>query len=122
MFEGWAFTKRFPSGIIWITIFLLFLYGQSQENCQKRTWAYRVGILIAGLLMGGSLFAGVFPIKRGHWTRVLDLRWTLHSTLIRSAHQATRFYHVMEEPPALVYVTDGGIEDATGLVELARRK
>jgi hypothetical protein len=40
---------------------------------------------------------------------------------VRSLHQALRFFYVGQKPPRMIYVTDGGVKDCTGLIQLLRR-
>jgi len=46
----------------------------------------------------------------------------LHWVPIRAFHLLTQFQHRAERPPSLVYVTDGGLLDNTGVMQLLRRR
>jgi len=50
------------------------------------------------------------------------LGWLMFSPQYRQFHQATMFHFQAEKPPGLLYVTDGGVQDCTGVVQLLRRR
>eukprot|EP00403_Amphidinium_massartii_P008608 CAMPEP_0178412400 /NCGR_PEP_ID=MMETSP0689_2-20121128/21997_1 /TAXON_ID=160604 /ORGANISM="Amphidinium massartii, Strain CS-259" /LENGTH=984 /DNA_ID=CAMNT_0020033649 /DNA_START=36 /DNA_END=2991 /DNA_ORIENTATION=+ len=51
-----------------------------------------------------------------------NLQCLLLSPMIRQLHQVTRFRFQGERPPGVLYVTDGGVEDCTGLIQLMQRR
>ncbi|CAE7366109.1 clpC [Symbiodinium natans] len=45
-----------------------------------------------------------------------------HSPLLRTLQQATRFYYQSPQPPGMVYISDGGVLENTGVLSLLRRR
>lgn len=81
-----------------------------RQCAQARQWY----LVWAGIL-GGSLILSFFA---GNGM----LEMFLHSPAIRHLHMALRYYHTAEKAPSLVYVTDGGVQDCTGVLQLLRRR
>lgn len=50
------------------------------------------------------------------------LRWLLYSPGIRQLHMITLYQNRDVHPPCRVYVTDGGVQDCTGIYQLVRRR
>merc|ERR1712054_604691 len=50
------------------------------------------------------------------------LRHVMYASVIRQIHQLTRHKFEDYKVPALVYVTDGGVNDCTTIVQLVRRR
>mmetsp|Transcript_10515 Transcript_10515/g.19044 ORF Transcript_10515/g.19044 Transcript_10515/m.19044 type:complete len:989 (+) Transcript_10515:131-3097(+) len=50
------------------------------------------------------------------------LQCLLLSPMLRQLHQVTRFRFLADEPPGMLYITDGGVEDCTGIIQLMRRQ
>eukprot|EP00933_Yihiella_yeosuensis_P036297 TRINITY_DN30042_c0_g1_i1.p1 TRINITY_DN30042_c0_g1~~TRINITY_DN30042_c0_g1_i1.p1 ORF type:complete len:254 (-),score=31.69 TRINITY_DN30042_c0_g1_i1:31-792(-) len=46
----------------------------------------------------------------------------MHSAAIRHLHMAMRYYHQADQPPSMLYVTDGGVQDCTGILQLLQRR
>jgi len=42
--------------------------------------------------------------------------------ILHQLHQLTRFYHCAERPPKMIYVSDGGAVDSSGVLQLLRRR
>lgn len=49
-------------------------------------------------------------------------KWIAIAPGLRHLHLATRYCHMSDKPPAAIYVTDGGVQDCTGLMQLMRRR
>jgi len=45
-----------------------------------------------------------------------------YDPLLRRIHEATRYHYRGTAPPSLLYVTDGGVQDCTAIVQLMRRR
>ncbi|CAE7221303.1 unnamed protein product, partial [Symbiodinium pilosum] len=92
-----------------MTSFVLAMEGP-QWCYQSELWYLVWGIIIA-FSVTLSFFAG---------SSLLEI--FLHSPAIRHLHMALRYYHTAEKAPSLIYVTDGGVQDCTGLLQLLRRR
>eukprot|EP00929_Paragymnodinium_shiwhaense_P058871 TRINITY_DN29491_c0_g1_i1.p1 TRINITY_DN29491_c0_g1~~TRINITY_DN29491_c0_g1_i1.p1 ORF type:complete len:952 (+),score=112.91 TRINITY_DN29491_c0_g1_i1:111-2966(+) len=81
------------------------------DRCRDVTIVVACAASIALLTFAGS-FYGFLP----------GFEVLLHGPGIRLIHQATQFYHQADRPPSLIYVTDGGLQDCCGLMQLMRRR
>eukprot|EP00929_Paragymnodinium_shiwhaense_P089057 TRINITY_DN49316_c0_g1_i2.p1 TRINITY_DN49316_c0_g1~~TRINITY_DN49316_c0_g1_i2.p1 ORF type:complete len:1033 (-),score=132.46 TRINITY_DN49316_c0_g1_i2:74-3172(-) len=81
------------------------------EPCEETMWLTTSAMIIVSLMFALSFYGFAS-----------GLEILLHCPGIRFIHQATRFYHQAEVPPRLVYVTDGGLQDCCGLMQLCQRK
>ncbi|CAJ1367655.1 unnamed protein product [Effrenium voratum] len=88
-----------------------FLLSSDTSKCQQSKSWYLVWALLLSSMISMSFFAG-----RG----MLEI--FLHSPAIRHLHMALRYYHIAEKGPSLMYVTDGGVQDCTGILQLLRRR
>jgi len=118
------FVYRLPSSILGIVFYGLLLiasrYGgdHPDEDAADTYGDCRVHnrLIVSSLLIGaGSFFVSFFGF-------LPCFKFLLHSPGIRQLHQATRYYHSASRPPNLIYVTDGGVQDCTGILQLIRRK
>ncbi|CAE7551176.1 unnamed protein product [Symbiodinium natans] len=75
----------------------------------------RAYFLVWAVILGGSLILSFFA---GYGM----FEMFLHSPAIRHLHMALRYYHTAGKAPSLVYVTDGGVQDCTGVLQLLRRR
>mmetsp|Transcript_48133 Transcript_48133/g.112561 ORF Transcript_48133/g.112561 Transcript_48133/m.112561 type:complete len:1004 (+) Transcript_48133:93-3104(+) len=51
-----------------------------------------------------------------------ELQCLLLSPMLRQLHQVSKFRAQADEPPGMLYITDGGVEDCTGIIQLMRRQ
>eukprot|EP00927_Polykrikos_kofoidii_P071449 TRINITY_DN67710_c0_g1_i1.p1 TRINITY_DN67710_c0_g1~~TRINITY_DN67710_c0_g1_i1.p1 ORF type:complete len:976 (+),score=101.91 TRINITY_DN67710_c0_g1_i1:204-3131(+) len=113
--EVYRFLLRAPSTITLMSVFLLLsncwrLLVQSEIRCTEARYRFTAALLMFAIIVFLSFFSFV---------PVLDIL-TL-SPLIRQIHQATRFFHVGNVPPRMLYITDGGVRDCTAVLQLLRR-
>jgi len=84
---------------------------ESKAVCTYISTLLRITLLLTGVVFFSSFF-GFLPF----------FKFLLYSPGIRQLHQAMRYYHSAPRPPNLVYVTDGGVQDCTGLLQLTKRR
>lgn len=103
---------RFPSFLISMTSYLLMLFGYLftvDTRCDRaRAW-FGSGVALLTFAYTLSFYGSTF--------RSLSV-----SPDLRLVHLATRAVEVSESPPAMIYVSDGGVQDCTGLLQLMRRR
>jgi len=106
---------RLPTVLLWELVYGLLLVSELVSyrygHCQWGKRCFLLGFGIAALMVVLSFFAFV-P----------QLDFLLHSQLIRTIHQVTGYYHKARWPPSLLYITDGMVEDNTGVMDLLRRR
>eukprot|EP00927_Polykrikos_kofoidii_P026154 TRINITY_DN23337_c0_g1_i1.p1 TRINITY_DN23337_c0_g1~~TRINITY_DN23337_c0_g1_i1.p1 ORF type:complete len:1193 (+),score=184.22 TRINITY_DN23337_c0_g1_i1:127-3705(+) len=117
--EVLSFLYGLPMLIVFEIIYGMMLVAVHMDNEEDQTKCHQAKILFEASL-AITLAAFVPSFFYGFMPSCAD--FILHSPVIRGIHRVTKFYHVAERPPSLLYVTDGGILDSTGLVELARRR
>eukprot|EP00928_Gymnodinium_smaydae_P037940 TRINITY_DN26273_c0_g7_i1.p1 TRINITY_DN26273_c0_g7~~TRINITY_DN26273_c0_g7_i1.p1 ORF type:complete len:1043 (-),score=80.19 TRINITY_DN26273_c0_g7_i1:49-3114(-) len=108
------FLHRVPGGIVLIIVFLLFSFGWSfalRGNVSRCRVCFSVAIYIFLSFVALS-FLSLLP----------GLDFLASSPVIRQIHQVTRHLYVGNVPPRMLYVTDGGAIDCTGLAQLFRRR
>jgi len=105
--------------VIGIIVYALFLvasrYDGSDMDVDSDCVIHERLMAIAILLSVGGFFISFFGF-------LPCFKFLLHSPGIRQMHQATRYYHSAARPPNLIYVTDGGVQDCTGILQLIRRR
>merc|ERR1719499_1381595 len=84
---------------------------KGQGHCDEVRWLTRaaVGLALSSFVLS---FFGFLPC----------FKFLLHQPSVRLLHQMMRYYHQAARPPNLVYVTDGGVQDCTGIMQLLRRR
>jgi len=107
---------RIPSAIFWVLFFLLLSFGygskdSSDPTCAVPKRAFTAAGVLFLVLMGASFLSSLSIFS------ILAL-----SPLTREIHQATRYMYIGNQPPRMIYVTDGGVKDCTGLVQLMHRR
>lgn len=88
-----------------------FLLSFNPSSCELSKYWYLVWASILVFSITVSFFASRGPLEI-----------FLHSPAIRHIHMALRYYHTAEKGPSLMYVTDGGVQDCTGVYQLLRRR
>lgn len=112
----WAL-HRLPSLILWFGFMFLLFTGWSlsmrsgNQDCPAAKAAVLTAVFVAVVTIGLSFFCFVEP---------LDV--LMFSPLIRQIHQASRYFFRGSKPPSLLYVSDGGVQDCTSIVQLMRRR
>mmetsp|Transcript_91848 Transcript_91848/g.285687 ORF Transcript_91848/g.285687 Transcript_91848/m.285687 type:complete len:457 (+) Transcript_91848:2-1372(+) len=112
--ESMHIVYRLPALIVAETFYVLLLFANNfamAQKCNPAAWLYFLALVVTLLSILLSLIA---------FLPCLDL--LLHSLIIRGIHLLARFYHRADVPPSLVYVTDGGLLDNTGVMQLMRRR
>uniref|UniRef100_A0A7S4QNG8 PNPLA domain-containing protein n=1 Tax=Alexandrium monilatum TaxID=311494 RepID=A0A7S4QNG8_9DINO len=106
---------RLPSVLLFEVVYGLLLLSEGTMHQLRQCVTGRVifyhGIALAVTMVALSFFA-FLP----------QLDFLLHSAVIRTIHQVTGYYHRGRSPPSLLYVTDGMVEDNTGVMDLLRRR
>lgn len=108
---------QLPALVLSELLFGLMLYAQvtsyapTQSKCLTPAGAFWASGVLVLLMLVGSFF--------GFISR---LRFLVHWPLVNYIHQLTRFSHCDLVPPRLLYIMDGGIMDATGVMQLVRRR
>jgi len=107
-------TMRMPSsifGVLFYLMLLLAVVSASERRCSSAGSMYTMASVFAACLILLSFYAFVDCFDP-----------LMHCLPIRGIHLLTRFYHRAERPPSLVCVTDGGLLDNTGVMQLLRRR
>jgi hypothetical protein len=81
------------------------------EDCEGAKATVMIAVLVVILCFMASFF-GFIP----------GLDCLAFSPLVREIHQITGFQFQGNRPPGLLYITDGGLQDCTCVVQLMRRK
>jgi len=104
---------------LWFAVYIMLNFSwhflrHADEDCPYVTAVYSTATVILGLTFAASFFS---------FLPCCELIQCLNmSPLIRQIHQATKFFYVGDEPPGMLYMTDGGIKDCTGIMQLLRRR
>merc|ERR1719401_1853934 len=85
---------------------------ETEEACELGRVLYLVALCIALSMYVLSFFSNLMS----------SFEQLSLSSFIRIVHQGTRFVYVGNQPPRMLYVTDGGVIDCTALVQLIRRR
>jgi len=91
--------------------------GVSTASFRAGSTLFRVGKFF--VLTAVMIFVALFALSFFGFTRCLD--FIAYSRCLRQMHQATGFYYI-GRPPSLLYVTDGGIQDCTAVLQLMQRR
>eukprot|EP00931_Biecheleriopsis_adriatica_P003985 TRINITY_DN105724_c0_g1_i1.p1 TRINITY_DN105724_c0_g1~~TRINITY_DN105724_c0_g1_i1.p1 ORF type:complete len:1073 (+),score=121.40 TRINITY_DN105724_c0_g1_i1:187-3219(+) len=94
-----------------VCYFTAYILSQRGNYCTQAANCYLVYMCILGGTVTLSFFGNFKPCEL-----------CLHSPAIRHLHMAMRYYHTAEQAPRLLYVTDGGVQDCTGILQLLRRR
>eukprot|EP00931_Biecheleriopsis_adriatica_P031014 TRINITY_DN18227_c0_g1_i1.p1 TRINITY_DN18227_c0_g1~~TRINITY_DN18227_c0_g1_i1.p1 ORF type:complete len:1023 (-),score=207.73 TRINITY_DN18227_c0_g1_i1:57-3125(-) len=111
-------TTQLPALFLWLCMQVLLTIGwyktinaSSDQDCQDGKSLILAAVILCAVILSLSFFA-YLP----------GLQCLMVAPIIRQFHQATRFIYRAEKPPALTYVTDGGVQDCTAVVQLMRRR
>lgn len=108
----WLFV-RMPSLLLNLVSFSLmfaaYLNSRGSPDCVRARNLFLAGVFLQFGLYTLSFFGFVF-------------QFLSVSIGLRQIHLATRSCQMSERPPAMIYVTDGGVQDCTGLMQLMRRR
>jgi hypothetical protein len=109
---------RLPAMLVLLLIYGLWnvavFYEQSGvgiRSCDNAETLFRIG----NYMMAGAVLASFFYF-------VPVLHNMAISPFLRQVHQVSRYFYVGYEPPALLYITDGGVQDCTGIGQLLMRR
>jgi len=111
------FIYEFPVVACGGTAFVFFiaasLWSQSgqEETCRSAYFMYVTSLYIVIIIFFLSFF-GFVPC----------LEFFVHSPMVRQLHMAMKYHHVSETPPSMVYISDGGVQDCTGIIQLMLRR
>mmetsp|Transcript_52669 Transcript_52669/g.140438 ORF Transcript_52669/g.140438 Transcript_52669/m.140438 type:complete len:946 (-) Transcript_52669:8-2845(-) len=103
---------------VWMLILLLMNIGWRKAICSPTEPECQS----AKNLFAGSFYLVLLLIMLTFFSFVPGLDLLGLSLFTRQFLQITKFCHVGERPPRLLYVTDGGVTDCTALVQLMRRR
>jgi len=110
----------FPSAVIALVFYSLMLVSPVLEPSLHERHLQQCQVLrncsFSALALAASCFLFSF------YGFLPCFRFLLHSPGVRQVHQFTRYYHRANRPPHLVYVTDGGVQDCTGVVQMIQRR
>ncbi|CAK0804641.1 unnamed protein product, partial [Prorocentrum cordatum] len=122
--EGPWWYRRLPCLLLYIVYQTLLTVG-FQLSRSEMSCGFSYSCLVAAMMLAVTvLFLSFFTFARG-------LGFLAHDQLLRRFHQVTRYYYLggrsavpdgVRGAPGLVYVTDGGVSDCTGIVQLMRRR
>jgi hypothetical protein len=108
---------RFPCMILAIVNVGLVIFAWYGAKSSRNQECYGAkGMATAAVILACSVVAFSF------FAFLPQLNFLMFSPFLRQFHQATGFKFVGEQPPRLLYVTDGGVQDCTALVQLMRRR
>merc|ERR1740121_1119317 len=71
--------------------------------------------------MGAGMGVFCIIVSLSFFSFARPLHWFMFSPFIRQYHQLTRFTYEANEPPGVLYVTEG-VQDCTGVMQLLRRR
>eukprot|EP00928_Gymnodinium_smaydae_P027933 TRINITY_DN21443_c0_g1_i1.p1 TRINITY_DN21443_c0_g1~~TRINITY_DN21443_c0_g1_i1.p1 ORF type:complete len:1054 (-),score=118.77 TRINITY_DN21443_c0_g1_i1:114-3134(-) len=91
--------------------FHYFRNADSTESCRAGKSLILLALIVLGLMIACSFFI---------FLQCCD--FLSYSTSLRQLHQVTNYYYIGDRPPSLLYVTDGGVQDCTTILQLLRRK
>lgn len=115
-FMDWLL-HRIPEIFTCVCCMALFVVGfqmahtTDYQQCQVAFGFVSTSLILVTVMMALSFFA----FSRG-------LRWWMFSPFLRQYHQLTRYTYEGWKPPGALYVTDGGVQDCTGVLQLLRRR
>lgn len=115
--EVLMFLHRVPGIVMWLAFMTLLYSGwwmamhSGNEDCPTAKLLVHLAILLVVTTLALSFFC---------FNPSLD--FLMFSPLIRQVHQATRYFFRGYKPPSLLYVSDGGVQDCTTIVQLMRRR
>lgn len=108
---------RCPDLLICWSVLGLFCLGWVEAHGSTGPQCNRAKDLVAWALYGLLAFVAL-----SYFSFLGGLGWILHCPVIRQLHQATQTSFRGDVPPSLLYVTDGGVRDCTGIVQLMQRR
>jgi len=112
-----SFVYEFPLVAICGSTYIVFIVAgflaqsADHESCDSSYRLYVVSLYTIIIVFFCSFF-GFVPL----------LEFFVHSPMIRQLHMLMRYIHVSETPPSMVFVSDGGVQDCTGVLQLMRRR
>ncbi|CAE8709444.1 unnamed protein product, partial [Polarella glacialis] len=109
--------QQLPVLGLWVVMQVLLAIGwhQAKASGSRDCSSAKTMVLIAFWLFGGIFILSFFAF-------LPSLHFLMASHVIRQWHQASRFIYRDTRGPCLLYVTDGGVQDCTGIVQLMRRR
>eukprot|EP00928_Gymnodinium_smaydae_P017267 TRINITY_DN16602_c0_g1_i3.p1 TRINITY_DN16602_c0_g1~~TRINITY_DN16602_c0_g1_i3.p1 ORF type:complete len:334 (-),score=72.21 TRINITY_DN16602_c0_g1_i3:80-1081(-) len=114
--SGLTFGPCGPSGVF-VVAYLLF-FGAAALN--RGSGVTRCAA--ADILLDASFVVWMTVVGLSFFCYKRCLAPLMQSNMIRTIHQMSQFYHISEDAPATVHVSDGGVLDNTGVVPLLRRR
>lgn len=111
--------QQFPALFIWASTQVLLTVGWTRMYQPENTLE---DCSVAKSLVLASIGLCISLIALSFFAFLPGLHCLMVSPIIRQFHQATRFIYRGERAPRLVYVTDGGVQDCTAIVQLMRRR
>ena len=112
------FAHRLPSILVSLLFYSVMLASHTIRWSSTHADGCRLGSKL--LLLAVAVFIVFFAFS--FFGFLPCFKFILHSPGIRKLHQVTGYYHRAERPPSLIYVTDGGVQDCTGLLQLMHRR
>mmetsp|Transcript_4523 Transcript_4523/g.11234 ORF Transcript_4523/g.11234 Transcript_4523/m.11234 type:complete len:386 (+) Transcript_4523:1-1158(+) len=118
----WAtqFVYRLPSTVLGLLFYALLLASELSIHRDERMTVSTCARQRPLIYLALALFVTSFILS--FYGFLPCFKFLLHSPGIRQLHQLTRYYHRATRPPNLIYVTDGGVQDCTGILQLMRRR
>jgi len=107
---------RLPSTLAWLAIFLMLrvgwdgMYGPDADCDRARN------------IMTSAAWGSVILIALSFYSFFPLVDFLSLSPLLRQIHQVTRYFYVGRSPPRMLYMTDGGVKDCTGVLQLMMRR
>jgi len=111
--------QQTPVLCLWVIIQALLALGWHKAN-ESQLFSQDCGQAKVMVLSALSLCTVVFGLS--FFAFLPWLQGLMVSPVIRQVHQASRFVYRAEKAPGLLYVTDGGVQDCTAIVQLMRRQ
>jgi len=114
---AWEVATRLPSTALLMSGYALLFwahlnsYGTPDPSCRAAKMCFLSGVAVVIALFVISFFG--FSVACKNLTIAPG---------IRDIQMSSRFYHSALDRPAMLYLTDGGLQDCTGLVQLMHRK
>jgi hypothetical protein len=109
---------RLPAIIVLFIVYYLWnvaryyeYNGYGLDGCDTAHRLYTIGCVT----MAAAVLASFFYFIPGCGSLAV-------SAFLRQVHQVTRYFYVGFKPPRMLYVTDGGVQDCTGLSQLIIRR
>jgi len=113
----WWMHRSITMILLFVNVFL-FCYGLKLYRFQESEDDCRMGRTLVDcsvLLLGAAVFLSFFSYFK-------HLKGFAFSPVLRQIQQATRFVTKSWKPPSMLYVTDGGVQDCTAVLQLLQRK